>query len=217
MSPADHSTIDVPQLVAELSEGDRRRVQQLWESYFDRLVKLSENKMPPQLRRSCDGEDLALSALNSFVRGAEQARYPDLQDPAELWSLLVVIAKRKISYRVRSAKRLKRGGGKVRGESVFAAPETEKTSSAVMGLEQFFREEPSVDDVLEIAELTKNLLEKLDGHEFRQVVELKIQGYTHDEIASKLGLSVRTVHRRLLMVRQIWSEMASTAEPDSET
>ncbi len=129
--------LDVPKLVSELGDGDRQRVQQLWDQYFDRLMRLADQKMPARLRRICDGEDLALSALNSFIEGAEKRRFPDLQDPADLWSLLVVISKRKMAYRIRSAKRLKRGGGQVRGESVFLTPYSSAHAEAVSGLESF--------------------------------------------------------------------------------
>ncbi len=44
------------------------------------------------------------------------------------------------------------------------------------------------------------LLDKLGSDEFRQVVALKLQGYTHEEISEMLQISVRTVHRRLIMV-----------------
>ncbi len=201
--------LDVPKLVSELGEGDRQRVQQLWDRYFEKLMQLSNQKMPAQLRRICDGEDLALSALNSFIEGAEQRRFPDLQDPSDLWSLLVVISKRKMAYRIRSAKRLKRGGGLVRGESIFAAPDQAPHSEAVAGLEHFFGETPAVEDIVEIGERIELLLKKLGNDEFRQVVELKLQGHTHEEIAEVMAISVRTVHRRLLMVRQVWTEMAA--------
>ncbi len=200
------SGIDVPQLIHELADGERQHVQQLWESYFERLVTLSNAKLPSKLKRICDGEDIALSALNSFIRGAENQRYPDLRDAADLWSLLVVISDRKLCYRIRAAKRLKRGGGKVRGESVFLTPGQD--DDAISGLQSFFSAGPSVEDVVEIAERTERLLQYLDGNEFRHVVELKLQGYSHEEIAGRLDVSVRTVHRRLVMVRHVWSEIA---------
>lgn len=202
--------LDVPKLVSELGEGDRQRVQQLWDQYFDKLMQLANQKMPARLRRICDGEDLALSALNSFIEGAEKRRFPDLQDPSDLWSLLVVISKRKMSYRIRSAKRLKRGGGQVRGESIFLMPDQATHAETVAGLESFFSDEPAVEDISEIGERIAVLLEKLGSDEFRQVVELKLQGCTHEEIAETLDISVRTVHRRLLMVRQVWTETASS-------
>lgn len=202
--------LDVPKLVSELGEGDRQRVQQLWDQYFDKLMQLANQKMPARLRRICDGEDLALSALNSFIEGAEKRRFPDLQDPSDLWSLLVVISKRKMSYRIRSAKRLKRGGGQVRGESIFLMPDQAAHAETVAGLESFFSDEPAVEDISEIGERIAVLLEKLGSDEFRQVVELKLQGCTHEEIAETLDISVRTVHRRLLMVRQVWTETASS-------
>ena len=50
------------------------------------------------------------------------------------------------------------------------------------------------------------ILAQLDEH--RQTVEMKMQGYSHEEIGDRLGLSVRTVNRRLQLVRRIWTEIA---------
>src|SRR5262249_36398416 len=63
-------------------------------------------------RRAADEEDVALSALASFCRGAEQGRFPRLEDRDDLWALLVVIAARKaVDLRQREG-RQKRGGGR---------------------------------------------------------------------------------------------------------
>ena len=46
-------------------------------------------------RRAADEEDVALSAFDSFCRGAEQGRFPQLDGRDDLWHLLVVITVRK--------------------------------------------------------------------------------------------------------------------------
>ena len=71
-------------------------------------------------RRVADEEDVALSAMKSFYRGVEAGRFPQLDDRDDLWRLLVTITARKAVSQARSVRAQKRGGGRIRGESVFA-------------------------------------------------------------------------------------------------
>jgi hypothetical protein len=81
----------VTQWVNRLQAGDRAAAQKLWEGYFQRLVRLARQKLRGTPRRARDEEDVALSAFDSFCRGAEAGRFPRLGDRADLWQLLVVI------------------------------------------------------------------------------------------------------------------------------
>jgi len=47
------------------------------ERYFRRLVGLARKKLRAAPRRAADEEDVALSAFDSFCRGAEQGRFPN--------------------------------------------------------------------------------------------------------------------------------------------
>ena len=68
----------------KLRAGDRAAAQPLWEHYFQRLVGLARKKLHDLPRRAVDEEDVALSAFDSFYRGAEQARFPSLHDRDDL-------------------------------------------------------------------------------------------------------------------------------------
>src|SRR5262245_33857275 len=57
-----------------LAEGDRQAVAPLWQRYFHRLVNLARARLRDGPRRIADEEDVALSAMDSFCRGAEQGR-----------------------------------------------------------------------------------------------------------------------------------------------
>ena len=62
---------------------------------FDRLVHLARAHLKSSLRRVADEEDVAICAFNSFCRGAEQGRFPKLDDSTDLWRVLVTITERK--------------------------------------------------------------------------------------------------------------------------
>jgi DNA-directed RNA polymerase specialized sigma24 family protein len=49
------------------------------------------------------------------------------------------------------------------------------------------------------------LLERLDS-ELRNVALRKVEGYSNEEIAAQLGCGLRTVERRLRLIRGIWEQ-----------
>src|SRR5947209_17654517 len=81
--------------LGQLRVGNRAVAQQLWQRYYTRLVHLARRKLQGLRHAGADEEDVALSAFDSFYRGAEQGRFPRLDDRHNLWELLVVITARK--------------------------------------------------------------------------------------------------------------------------
>src|SRR5262249_8072286 len=106
--------------IEQLCTGDRDAAQQLLERYFQRLVDLARKKLRGAPRGMADEEDVALSALDSFFRGAEHGCFPELHDRDDLWYLLLVITERKTIDLVNHEKAQKRGEGKVRHEGSLA-------------------------------------------------------------------------------------------------
>jgi len=62
---------------------------------------------------------VALSAFDSFCRGAEKGRFPRLEDRDDLWQLLFMITTRKAADLVQHERRQKRGGGLVLDEAML--------------------------------------------------------------------------------------------------
>src|SRR5262245_50606157 len=109
MSSAGSVTAWIDQLRAT----DRAAAQPLRQRYFQRLVGLARQKLRRRPRSAMAGaEDVALSAFDSFFRGAEQGRFPQLADRDDLWRLLFVITERKAIDLVKHENAIRRGGGK---------------------------------------------------------------------------------------------------------
>src|SRR5437660_1244008 len=104
----------------QLREGSDQAATRLWEHYFQRLVGLARTALRGAPRRMADEEDVVLSAFNSFCRGVEQGRFPDLRDRDGLWRLLVTLTARKAAHLRRDERRLKRGGGGVLDQAALA-------------------------------------------------------------------------------------------------
>jgi DNA-directed RNA polymerase specialized sigma24 family protein len=182
-----------------LKEGDPAAAQRLWERYFPRLVALARKRLRGARRREADEEDVALSALDSFCRGAAQGRFPRLGDRDDLWQLLVTISARKAVDLIDRQRRLKRGGGKVRGESGLDDP----AQPGNRGIEQVVGDEPTPDFAAQVADECRRLLERLGDAELRDIAVCKMEGHTNEEIAGRLGCALATAERRLRVIRKL--------------
>jgi DNA-directed RNA polymerase specialized sigma24 family protein len=146
---------------------------------------------------------VALSAFDSFCRGAEQGRFPRLHDRSDLWQLLVVITDRKAIDLVQHERRARRGGGQVLDEGALAGANSSAEASPLHGIAD---REPSPEFAAQLAEECQRLLACLDDDELRAVALWKLEGYTIEEIAAKLGCVPRTVDRRLRLIRSTWEK-----------
>jgi DNA-directed RNA polymerase specialized sigma24 family protein len=59
-------------------------------------------------------------------------------------------------------------------------------------------------DAAQVAEEYRRLVAALPKQELRQIAQWKMEGDTNDEIAAKLKCALRTVERRLELIRSLW-------------
>lgn len=187
--------------IEQLKEGEPEAAQQVWERYWARLIGLARTRLGGNAGRMADAEDAAQSAMQTFFRRAHKGNYPLLNDRQELWQLLVVITASKASNQRRRERALKRGGGKVRGDSVFGQDGP--------GIEQVISNEPTPAFAAAVAEEHELLFKKLDdesgSESLRVIAQMKFEGYSVKEIAEHLDCSERTVKRKLALIRSIWT------------
>ncbi len=180
--------------LGDLKAGEEAAAGPLWERYFGRLVELARARLRASRRAGTveDEEDAALSAFDSFCRGAAEGRFPRLSDRDDLWRLLVVITVRKVLAQIQRQAAQKRGGGHLVGEA------------ALLGLDRIAGDEPSPELAAIVVDEYRRLRDGLGSEALRQVLDLRLEGYTREEIAERLGCAERSVKRKLDVIREAW-------------
>jgi DNA-directed RNA polymerase specialized sigma24 family protein len=152
---------------------------------------------------------VALSAFDSFVRGAEKGRFPRLEDREDLWQLLVMITSRKAIDLAVYESRDRRDWRRLQGRA-----DNPDESGALM--RNLLDREPDPAFAVEMAEECRRLLEVLPEEYLRQAALLKLEGYTNEEIAGKLYCSLAAVGRKLYRIRRLWAPKKPDAHPEAE-
>jgi RNA polymerase sigma factor (sigma-70 family) len=191
MSSEDQSSIS--QWLIVLKGADDRATMDaaaraLWERYFDRLVRLARARLRYAPRAMSNEEDVALSAIKSFIRRAADGQFPRLDDRDDLWRILVTIAARKAARLYRRPH-----------------PWTQDDRA----LDQIIGREPSPELAAEVADQVRLLLQVLPGDSYRTIALKKLEGYTNDEIAESLGCSTKNVEYKLRNIRATWFPLLS--------
>ncbi|NBO92240.1 MAG: RNA polymerase subunit sigma-70 [Planctomycetia bacterium] len=186
-----------------LSSGQGEVAQNLWERYFARMVVLARNKLRASASRAADEEDIALSAFHSFFRAASEKRFPRLANRDDLWQVLVVLTARKAIDQRKYETRQKRADTATR-------PLDDAAIDTIVGTD------PDPAFAAMVADEFRVLLEKLGDEQLRQIAVRKLEGFTNDEIAADLGCTVRTVGRRLALIRDLWEGSSSEGTENSD-
>jgi RNA polymerase sigma factor (sigma-70 family) len=173
----------------------------LWQRYFGELVRLARARLDSAPRAASDEEDVALSAFHSLCEGAAQGRFARLEDRDDLWRLLATITARKALNQAKHQRRKKRGGGQIRDEAALLGPD-----ASAGGLDEVAGPAPTPEFAAMMAEECRRLLEALNDDVTRQVALLRMEGYSGEEIAERLGCNRRTVTRKLELIRRKWQE-----------
>jgi DNA-directed RNA polymerase specialized sigma24 family protein len=195
----------------QLEAGDEDAARLLWQRYYRELVELARARLGQTPRRIADEEDVALSVLRCLCDGAARGQFAELVNRGELWQLLAAVTGRKVIDQQRRLTQQKRGGGRVRGDSVVHGNDDDRSS---VGFDQFGGEAATPEVLAIAAEEFQRLMVLLDDDRLRQIAECKLEGYTNEEIGQRLGLACRSIERKLQRIRQIWAtELEQRAIP----
>ena len=192
---------DWPTLLRGLRDAQPWAVEQFYADYAAALESLAAKHLSSPIRRRVGPEDIVQSACRTFFRRAKEGQF-QLDDSESLWRLLTAITMAKVREQTRFHLRQRRS---MKGEahldsSVDGKPAHTPTSGELLP-----------EAAAEFSEQFKLLIRSLDAEE-QQVVDLKLQQFTNDEVASQLGCSERTVRRLVKKIQGRLTELFEVKE-----
>jgi len=174
--------------LCRLVDGDEEVVADFWRCFGTRLQQLAAQHLSLRVRRRIDPEDVVQSVCRTFFRRLQAGQF-ELAGSEQLWRLLCAITLTKTREQTRFHLRGKRGLERER-EPIASSDESQLVHPEALD------REPTPAEAAEFAELLGRLLSVLSAEE-QQALQLKLEQYTHQEIAERMRCSERTVRRLL--------------------
>jgi RNA polymerase sigma-70 factor, ECF subfamily len=156
----------------------------LVERYSQKLLQVARRKLPERFRGRVDPEDIVQSVYRSFFKRLRQDEF-SFADSLDIWRLLIVMTLHKVDNTIKFHMRDRRD---VRREQAASESGVERQLPQNV--------EPGPEDLAILCELLEQLLAELPPA-YREIVTLRLQGHSTEEIADKVALSQRTVQRVL--------------------
>jgi RNA polymerase sigma-70 factor (ECF subfamily) len=169
--------------------GDPEAARQLFEQYVDRLVALARRRLSQNLAGRVDPEDIVQSVFRTFFGRLKQGRF-HLEEKDDLCKLLVRITVHKTLRQVAFQKAAKRNPQQ---ESGHDDPHRE-------GIYALLSREPGPEEEVAFLDQLEHFLAELRP-DSRKILEMRLQGYTSEEIAKELKISDRKIRRVMERVR----------------
>lgn len=196
--PTETSGGDVPQetsdrsLLARVKGGNADAATQLYLRYAERLNDFAIAKSSRALAGKVGAEEIVQSVFGSFFRGTKNGCY-DIPDGGELWGLFLMITLNKI---------------RAKGAFHLAAKRDSRLTQGSDVLDGHIGRVESGDQIA-LKALEISISESLESFpsNYREIVDLRVQGFEIEEIAKKTKHSKRTVERILQEIRKKLSHL----------
>jgi RNA polymerase sigma factor (sigma-70 family) len=177
-----------------------RAARRIWDRYFTALLALARAHLDARVRRREDAEDVLQSMYQSFCRRQGRGDF-DLASRDQLWALLVTITVRKARN---AAQRHRCGVRDVRREQAEGDGPREDAPEAPGWLERVEDTDPTPAEAAVLSEALERRLAALADPGMRRIALRKLEGFTNREIAAELGVTERSVERKVQMIRNRW-------------
>ena len=187
----------VTEWLLQIRHGDEVATNNLVSRYFARLARYADKKRR-STRTTDDGEDIALEVLDAVLRRIKQEEYPDLNDRERLWLLLMVsVQNRVISRHRKHCRHLNLG--------IEIQTVTDLMATICIDLDEFLDDPDIETESDEILEFWEKSIRSFKSEETQMVAKLKLTGLSNRQIAERLGMSPRSVDRKVQMILDRWA------------
>jgi RNA polymerase sigma-70 factor (ECF subfamily) len=195
---------DPTDLLVRWRQGEQQAATELFQRYTARLIALVRARLSDKLAQRLDPEDVVQSAYRSFFSHVRNGRF-DLERGGDLWQFLVVVTLHKLHKCLRRNTAQKRDAHREQGLG---------EGEAGNDLAHFLSREPSPLEAVALADEVQWVMSRLGPLE-RSMLELRLQGYNQEEIATRARRSEITVRRFLKQVKeqfQRWQQEVTGGE-----
>jgi RNA polymerase sigma-70 factor, ECF subfamily len=171
-------------------EGSESFASHIFRIYSQQLLQLANEQFDKSLSSKISPEDVVQSALKSFFRRAELLQVSPANHDM-IWGLLSIITVRKCN-KWKSFYRCEKRD--VQRESISANDSSFDLTQAAFT--------PQAQDALIATELIEHLLRNFTTRQ-QEMIVLRIQGHSSEQIAAQCQSSLRTVARTMLRAKSI--------------
>jgi RNA polymerase sigma factor (sigma-70 family) len=178
-------------LIAEFKAGSESAARELFDKYCERLMRLARRRIGQRMTSRVDPEDVIQSAFRTFFVRVKNDEF-SFHGEDDLFKLLVRLTVHKTLRQIAFHRAQKRN----------AELEAVQSSDAHDLLQQIADGEPPPEVEVALVDEFERFMAQLQPVE-RQVLDLKLQGYTTVEIAEKLGSYDRKVRRILERIQDL--------------
>jgi RNA polymerase sigma-70 factor (ECF subfamily) len=204
-SISSHGELQFSELAERLCAGDPAAESLVVGRFTIQLVTLARRQLADRIRQKTSPEDAVQSAFKSFFKRLRRGQF-DLGSWDGLWSLLALITVRKCAARRTHFLSARRD---VRRETPLSSAFVNGDTPCIP-----VSRGPLPEEAAALIELVEQLLCGLSDGE-QQIVQLRLQGYSIDEICQRLERADRTVRRVLARVRGRAMRLTNVEEGDS--
>lgn len=189
----------VTRWIEQLKQQDAEAAARLWQRYFQQLLPLAREQLRELPHRAVDEEDILVSVFDRFFRAAGEDRFARLDDRDDLWQILLMLTERRVADEYRRALRVKRGGRRAIAQSDLNAVDD-------MSFHEIAERQLGPEFIATFNDSLARTLARLTDETTKEVALLKLEGHANRDIAGKLSISIRSVERKLRVIRQVWRE-----------
>lgn len=183
MNPlSDPSPSDVESLIARARTGDTLAWDELFHKCYPKVVRVVRRKLDRPMRSLYDSTDFASDVMKSFAANLDHLKFESFDS---LMAFLVQVAQQKVVDEYRKAHTLKRDIDRLEplADPEFGGPDLNLVSDT-----------PTASKFVLADETRQRLVADRDEPQ-RAVIELKLQGYSNQEISEEVGWDLRRIQR----------------------
>ncbi len=177
------------QLLEKARAGDEEALTRLVEQYEPKVRIVARVLLGPALRPYLDSVDVVQSVHRSLLAGLQVGKF-DLSSPAALVALAVTMLRRKVARQWRHLRKQQRLSDPDKSEDTRIDPLDARPGST-----------PDPAEEVAFHDAAGKLYEQL-GETEQQMLDLRLQGFSTDEIAQKLGLHPIALRVRFSRLRK---------------